>query len=79
MSGLPKLKDLNPKISTWWYVVLTDVDDAEFGRLLIEVLRELHINELNVHLVGFRIGCNLPYIIMLHGATQCSQWQDPAL
>jgi hypothetical protein len=44
------------------YVVLTNGDDADFGKLLIEVVRELHINEVKVHLAGFRVGFNLPDI-----------------
>jgi hypothetical protein len=44
------------------YVVLTDADDADYGKSLIELVRELHINELKIHLVGFRVGCNLPHI-----------------
>jgi hypothetical protein len=27
------------------YVVMTDAEDAEFGKLIIEVVRELHFNE----------------------------------
>jgi hypothetical protein len=41
---------------------LTNGDDADFGKLLIEVVRELHINEVKVHLAGFRVGFNLPDI-----------------
>ena len=44
------------------YVVMTDAQDTEFGRLLIELVRELHLKELKIHLVGFRVGYNLPDI-----------------
>lgn len=44
------------------YVVMTDAEDAEFGKLLIEAVHELHISELKIHLVGFRVGSNLPDI-----------------
>lgn len=44
------------------YVIMTDEQDAVYGRLLIEFVKELHISGLKVHLVGFRLGCNLPDI-----------------
>ena len=44
------------------YVVMTDAKDAEFGKLLIELVGELHMKGLKVHLVGFRVGFNLPDI-----------------
>jgi len=44
------------------YVIMTDAQDAVFGTLLIELVRELHISRVKIHLLGFRIGCNLPDI-----------------
>jgi len=44
------------------YVVMTDAEDAAFGELLIELVEELHLKGLKIHLVGFRLGCNLPDI-----------------
>ena len=44
------------------YVVMTDEQDAVFGSQLIELVKELHISGLKIHLVGFRLGCNLPDI-----------------
>jgi hypothetical protein len=41
------------------YVILTDKVDAKFGKQLIEVVRELHISDLKIHLVGFRVGRKL--------------------
>jgi hypothetical protein len=39
---------------------MTNAEDADFGRLLVELVRELHNSRLKFHLVGFRVGCNLP-------------------
>lgn len=44
------------------YVIMTGEQDAVYGRLLIELVRELHLKGLKVHLVGFRVGYNPPDI-----------------
>jgi hypothetical protein len=48
--------------TTRHYVIMTDEQDAVYGRLLIELVKELHISGLKVRLVGFRVGYNLPDI-----------------
>lgn len=44
------------------YVVMTDAEDADFGKLLIDLVRKLHINGLKIAPVGFRVRNNLPDI-----------------
>jgi hypothetical protein len=46
-------------VTTDRYVIMTDENDADFGKLLIELVRELHIVGLKIHLVGFHVGCNM--------------------